>query len=61
MARADQNAFQVTLRKADDRPLIEAIQKRLKKSEGVDVSAAGVVRRGLVELKKKLEKEAARA
>lgn len=58
MAISDSNAFRVTLRKSDDRPIIEAIQQRLKKSEGVDVSDAGVVRRALVELKKKLDKEA---
>lgn len=58
MAITDSNAFRVTLRKSDDRPIIEAIQQRLKKSEGLDVSDAGVVRRALVELKKKLDKEA---
>jgi len=58
MALADSNSFQLSLRKRDDKPLIESIQKLIKKSDGVEVTAAGVVRRALVELKKKLEKEA---
>ena len=61
MAMANPNAYLVTLRRADDKPIIEAIQKRLKQSEGVDVPAAGVVRRALVDLRKKLDKEANRA
>lgn len=58
MAISDSNSFQLSLRKRDDKPLIESIQKLIKKSDGVEVTAAGVVRRALVELKKKLEKEA---
>jgi len=61
MALTDKNAFRVTMRKSDDRPLIESIKKLIKKSEGQEMTDAGICRRAMIEMKKRMEKEASRA
>jgi hypothetical protein len=60
VALADRNAFQVSLRREQDRPLLDELKVKVKKAEGLDLTDAGMIRRALGEMKKRLDREAKR-